>query len=452
MSPVLTPDQIDRLEQEIARVFEIKDFDKVLARYPGRGDPSTFLPANPNNSMRDITSRCLREVEHEGTLMPFLSRVVEHKWDKEPFRRAIFAQARSLARPAGDTAPDTVTIIAALKGLAAIPINPTSGTCDIKKVCQFRQANENSIAEIIRSLDQFEAIKILHDSLHVLQVKGAEWLDQGETDGEVSLPLPVLLAVVDGVRSAAVAVKPRVPPTLIEICQRCKDTALDATARLTSAGLDNHDFALAQLRVLLVSEPPELDQAMFVLSRDLPIKQLRGLLESAADCAVPVSVQAKTAVEALDRLSETLRAHILEHALWQATDIHVRAASQFLAHPSPRFLGDFVPEWSAIRDNLRTLVDPSAGGAPGIESVVNAALVLYDGALPRPGLAIPSGPSSEQRLAELAAAFNDFRQEARLHFLAVDQALKSLFSSLLPLRASLEALTNHLPIVCVCPP
>ncbi|MBV8186557.1 MAG: hypothetical protein JO339_04900, partial [Alphaproteobacteria bacterium] len=428
----LSPEQFTRLEQAIARVFEVADFGTVLERYPGRGEPSTFLPANPNGSRLDVASYCLKEVDKEGTLLPFLSRVVEHKWGQETFRWAILGQVRSLARPANDIAPETAPIIAALKGLADFPFNASSGTCVVAKVCQLWQGKalfdgkpadtaflKDRIGEIIQSLDQFEAIKIVHDSLHVLQVKGAEWLDPGEMNVDATLPLSLLTATVDSVRQAAIEQKPRVPLAIADVCQRCTDTAVDANKRLTSSDADNRDFGLAQLRALLVAEPPHLDQAMFELSRDLPIKQLRALLEAAADCNAQVSEPARSAIDALDRLSDSMRAHILEHALWQATEVHIRAAAQFLSHPGPRFLADFSPEWTAVRRNLLTLVDSPTDGTPAIDAGVNAALVLYERALPTPSVAAPPGPSTEECLRLLVVAFVEFRQKARLDFLAV---------------------------------
>jgi hypothetical protein len=399
-----------------------------------------------------VTSACLKEVDKEGTLIPFLSRVVEHKWEKEAFRWAIFDQVRTLVRPAADTAPHIATIIAALQALTPdVAVNPADGQCRTGTTCKFVREHRPEIDAIVRSLDQFEAVKILHDSLHVLQVKGTAWLDQGDADVEPDFPLPLLQAIVEAVRNAAIAVKQRVPPAVAASCQRCSDTAADATVRLASNDPDQHDFALAQLRALVVSEPPHFDTCMFDLSRDLPIKQLRGLLESASDLAAPLGGQTAAAAEALDRLSETMRAQILEHALWQATELHIRAVSQLLAHPGPGFLDDLYPHWNAVRQNLQTLVDRPTGGAAPIEAALNAAISLYEMALPTQAMPAPSGPSSEKRLAEMVAAFNGFRSTARLHFLAVDQALKTVFSSLLPLRASLDGLRARVPKFCACP-
>ena len=47
-------------------------------------------------------------------------------------------------------------------------------------------------------------------------------------------------------------------------------------------------------------------------------------------------------------------------------------------------------------------------------------------------------------------AFDEFQLKASLLFLAVDQALKSEFSSLLSLRDSLQALDGHVSQFCDC--
>lgn len=449
----LSSQQFDRVGQEIARNFQLDDFDIVFRRYPGRGERSTFLPADPSGrDMFFVTSKCLKQVESEGTIVAFLSRVVEHKWEKQAFRSAIFNQVRILVRSVDDTSPYIAAIITALQALTPnLATDSVAGQCGAGTTCNFVREHRAAIESIIQSLDQFEALKVLHDSLHVLQVKGADWLDHADSDPAPDLPLPILQAIVEAVRNAALAVKARVPPTAVANCQRCLDTATDAATRLASSDPDQRDFAIEQLRQLIVTEPPDLDACMFALSRDLPIKQLRGLLESTGEVSAPIAGQMAAATEALDRLSETMRAHILEHALWQATESHIRAVSQLLADPSSNFLRDLSSEWRAVRQNLQTLVDRPSDGTLPIEAALNGAIVLYERALPTPGVDTSAGPSPESRFIEMVSAFNDFRPKARLYFLAVDQALKSVFSNLLPLRASLDDLLKRVPNNCNCP-
>src|SRR5262249_4208339 len=145
--------------------------------------------------------------------------------------------------------------------------------------------------------------------------------------------------------------------------------------------------------------------------------------------------QMKQAADALRNLSEALRARILEHALWQATEVHIRALARIVANPTARFLVDLATEWSAIKLNLRLLIDPSPDGQ-SLDLALNGALVLSERSLRTRGKPAPPGPSPAERLAGIVAAFDEFRLKARLLFLAVDQALKSEFSSLLPLRDS----------------
>jgi hypothetical protein len=452
MPPTFSPQQIDRLGKEIARVFVLDDFGVVLGRYPGQGEPSTFLPADAGaRPMVFVTSTCLQEIDKEGTLMPFLSRVVEHKWQREDFRSAIFSQARELVRDTSDAAPHIALIIAALKALTPeLAIDANAGNCHGPQTCRVVRGHRAELATIVETLDQFEALKVLHDSLHVLQVKGTDWLDP--SDPTPDLPLEALQAIVEGVRAAAAGVRQRVPPESAAVCERCRDTAADAHSGLGGDD-DRREFALAQLRRLLIEVPPQLDERMFTLSRDLPIKRLRGLLESATDAGLPVAGQMNAAIAALDALSDTMRAHILEHALWQATEHRIRTIAQLLAHPGPGFLDELVDQWGPVRQNLQTLVDsPTGVGVPMIGAVFNSTIALYEGSLPTPGLPPPSGPPPEQRFAAMVEAFNEFRPKTYLHFLAVDQALKTVFTSLLPLRAALDGLRARVPRICVCPP
>lgn len=450
--PIFSPPQIDRLGLAIARVFNLNDFGIVLGRYPGRGEPATFLPAGAaDRPMVFVTSRCLKEVDEEGTLIAFLSRVVEHKWDTEAFRWAIFGQARMLVRSADQTAPHVAKISAALQALTpVVAIDPLAKQCGNKTACRLIQDRRADIETVAKTLDQFEALKTLHDCLHVLQVKGADWLDRDDASVDPDLPLAILESIVSAARDAAIAVSQRVPAEALASCKRCADTAADAAARLASGDSNQHDFALVQLRALVIAEQPVLDGCMFALSRDLPIKQLRGLLE-AADAMAPSVDDYASAANALDRLLETMRANILEHALWQATELHIHAVAQLFAHPGPGFLTDLRTEWTSVKQNLQLLLDLPTTGLP-MDAALNAAMLLYERALPTAGMAAPSGPTPKERFGDMVRAFNEFRPKARLRFLAVDQTLKSVFSGLLPLRASLDGLGVRVPYMCDCSP
>jgi hypothetical protein len=124
-----------------------------------------------------------------------------------------------------------------------------------------------------------------------------------------------------------------------------------------------------------------------------------------------------------------------------------------LANPGPGFLDELVDQWAPVRQNLQTLIDSSTGtGVPMIGAVFNSTIALYEGSLPNPGLPPPAGPPPEQRFAAMVEAFNEFRPQTYLRFLAVDQALKAVFTSLLPLRTALHGLRARVPRICACPP
>lgn len=447
--PDFTPQQIDKLSRAIARDFEYQDFVTVLGRYPGREDAASCLP---DGKTRDVlASSCLNAIRQEGTLVPFLSRVVEHKWKNETLRSAVFAHARSLVRPSPGADQHVRTIVDALAALVAVLAgNAPAGQCPGSWTCVFVRTQKADMATIVASLQQFDALKSLHDSLHVLQVQGAGWLDEGDTDTAADMPPDMILAIVGHVRDAAASVRDLVPEDARAICERCRDTAADAASRMASGVDDDTAFAQAQLRMLVAHEMPAIDEAMFTLSRDLPVRALRAMLESGVRIGGALGARMEAATAALDRLSEVWRANILEHALWQATDARLHIVAEILDDPTGGFLVPLFEQWTAVRQNLQVLIDTPPGGSP-IDAPLNAAIVLYERALPTPGKPTPPGPSPADRLVELLTAFDEFRLKAGVQFLAVDRTLKAVFTNLLPLGASLQALIDHVPTFCTCP-
>jgi hypothetical protein len=455
----LTPQQLDAIGKAIAGTFKLEDFNAVLDRYTGHGDAAGYLPARAGEcTMVVVTDTCLGEIKREGTLLPFLSRVVEHKWQDEKFRATIVERARPLVRPALEKAPPVDVVVQAMTELAGgLAINPAAGTCQNRQTCAFVRDHRSTtqtgeIDSIIIALDQFEALKRLHDSLHILQVQGADWLDDDESPGEPTLPLASLQAIVGAIRTTASDVESRVPEDARDIGRHCVEVATHAGPALGSGDHNQRSFALAELRLLVSAEPPRIDGCIFGLSRELPIKQLRGLLESAIGPGLPLDGKMQQAAESLDRVTEAMRANILEHALWQVTDMRIDEMARILVVPGPGFLNDLSRIWRGVRQTLRTLVDPPEGGAPFMDAALNGALVLYEGALPTPDNPTPSGPSPTERFGEIVTAFTEFRLKARLHFLAVDQALKLMFTSLLPMRDALKTLRARVPQNCQCPP
>lgn len=448
MTDTLTAQQFDELCRVMGDYLKRDDFERVLERYPGKEGPGTCLPEK--GAPLEFATSCMKAVKLEGTIIPFLSRVVEQKWKEEKFRSSIVTRLRVLVRPASAVEPYATTIVGALAALTAALAASPSPQCSGPSTCAFVRQARPAIQTVIGSLDQFDALKALHDSLHVLQVNGADWLDEDETDGPGDLPADTIVEIVRRLRDVAIAVEARLPADIVESCRRCRETATAAAERLVSGVAEETEYALAELRALIAREPEIIDDAMFALSRDLPLRALRDLIESGFGVPGAAGLQMREADVALRRLSEALRARILEHALWQATEIRIRAVARILGNPTGGFLHDLVTEWNAIRQNLRTLLD-TPPNTPAIDLPLNAALVLYERALPIKGKPTPPGPSPIARLAEMAVAFDEFRLKASLHFLAIDKALKAEFSSLLPLRDSLQALDSQVSHFCACP-
>ena len=448
MTETLTPQQFDELCRVMGDNLKRDDFERVLERYPGKEGPGTCLPEN--GAPLQFATSCMKAVAIEGMTFPFLSRVVEQKWKDEKFRSSIVGRVRVLVRASAAVEPLAGTIAGALTALTAALAASPSPQCPGRTTCDFVRQSRPALQIVIGSLDQFDALKALHDSLHVLQVNGADWLDEDQTEQTRDLPRENFVEIVGRLRDVAAAVETHLAGDVVECRRRCHDIAASAARRLAAGAEDESEFALAELRALVAREPEIIDEAMFVLSRDLPLRTLRDLIESGASVPGAPGQQMAEASEALRQMSEALRARILEHALWQATETRIRALDRILGNPTGSFLRDLFTEWSAIRQNLRTLID-AAPNVPAIDLPLNAALVLYERALPIPGKPTPPGPSAEERLSEIVAAFNEFRLKASLRFLGVDKALKGEFSSLLPLRDSLRALESQVSLFCACP-
>jgi hypothetical protein len=448
MTEALTPQQFDELCRVMADTFKRDDFERVLERYPGREGPGTCLADNA--VPLQLATSCMKAVKLEGTILPFLSRVVEQKWKDEKFRTTIVGKVRVLVRTSSVVEPHATTIVAALTALTAALAASPSPQCPGPATCAFVRQSRSPLQVFIASLEQFDALKALHDSLHVLQVNGADWLDEDQTDDSRDLPREAFVSIVERLRDVAAAVEPRLPAELVESCRRCHDIATSAAQQLVSGAGHGPEYALAELRALVAREPALIDDAMFAVSRDLPLRTLRDLIESGASVPGAPGLQMQAAAQALRSLSETLRARILEHALWQATEMRIRALGRLFGDPTGGFLGELVAEWNAIKQNLRVLIDP-APNMPAPDLALTGALVLYERSLPMRGRPAPSGPSPEERLAEMAVVFDEFRLKMNLHFLAVDKALKAEFSSLLPLHASLQALDGQISNFCTCP-
>lgn len=448
MTDTLTAQQFDELCRVMGDNLKRDDFERVLERYPGKEGPGTCLPEN--GAPLQFATSCMKAVKLEGTVLPFLSRVVEQKWKDEKFRASIVGKVRVLVRSSTAVEPQAKAIAGALTALSAALAASPPPQCPGRMTCDFVRQSRPALQTVIGSLDQFDALKALHDSLHVLQVNGGDWLDEDQTDDTRDLPRETFVEIVGRLRDVAAAVETRLPGSVVECCRRCHTIATAAAQRFAAGTEDEAEYALAELRALIAREPEIVDEAMFVLSRDLPLRTLRDLIESGTSVPGAPGQQMMEASQALRQMSEALRARILEHALWQATEIRIRALDRILGNPIGSFLRDLFIEWSAIRQNLRTLIDASPN-APAIDLPLNAALVLYERALPIKGKPAPPGPSAEERLAEIASAFDEFRLKASLQFLAVDKALKAEFSSLLPLRDSLQALELQVSLFCACP-
>lgn len=429
MTLALTGEQVESLRR-IARAHCTRaDVDQALARYPGALEASSTVPTG-NPTMEEIVARCVKEIATESPYfsLSFVLRLIEQTWAAEPVRRDVAASVPALLRPPRRLGAQADRVQAGLAALArCLPPKPsTSGVGDVavfRRICAVRA----ELRAAATALARFGALKGLHDALHRLQVHGAAWLDTIPSPGPAfPVPLPVLLR---GVLEAADPSSPALLPPQAEACARCRDAAADAGRRIATGDPDEAAFAHAGLTALLMRELPLLDAALFDTSREFP---LRGFHRLFADAAVR---------DAAIDLGDTLRRRLMEHGLWQETDLRLYAMEQALLNPAPLAqMADGLLTWTSA--NLRVLLDP-----PEVKRVVAPlidAFLRYSEAS-EPG--VPPGSVSGS-LDEVRRRFAAMRDAARSAFLEADKDLKEDFGLLLALEPGLRDLLSRVPGFC----
>lgn len=438
MTLALTPEQAEILRKIVVKAkYTVLDVETALTRCPGAPDWDTIAPLEPDkSSMEDLTGGLLEKI---GTVSPyhpfsFLLRLIEQKWALEEVRRGVAADMPSLVRPPRGIAGQVTALTVALTAmLDKLPATLTPGTIVedpvFRRLCDVRPA----IEAMVKSLSHFEAMKEAHDSLHMLQVMGAEWLDTvDEKDDDaaapaITVPLLAPLSRITAVMTASIA---KLPADLAKSCERCRDASTDADKRIRTGNPDEAAFACGALRAMLIREAPELDTAMFLVSRDFPLREFCNLFGD------PLTREV-----AFD-LGDTLRRRLMEHALWQATDLRLYAIEQTLAHPTDTLTADLMRLFPWTRSSLSTLLDPETAQrvVPQMNDVVVRYVLAADGQAP--------AGAAPATVKDICKAFSNLRGAARSAFLDVDQALKQDFARLATLQNLLNSLLIRVPRSC----
>ena len=405
------------------------DVKLALGRCPGAPIWDDIVPNKYD--METLTDTLLERVGRESPYLPFsfLLRLMEQTWASDAVRRGITSKLPSLVRPPRRIAGQVDALVNALSAMPKeLPVlTPGVAVNDLfRRLCEAR----GDIQKMVDSLKLFAALKAIHDSLHTLQVLGAEWLDALAKRGAQATSTAPLLALLSRVISVTTQPADKLPPDIVESSVRCREASVDADKRLRGGNQDEIAFACSALRGMLMHEPPLIDAAMFAVSREFPLVQFCTFFDDA------------TAREAAFDLGDTIRRRLMEHALWQATDQGLYQIEQILAHPPSSLTGELVARFPWTRSYLSVLFDAptSQRVIPPMNDAVTRYVLAADGHLPD-GMAAAS-------LEDICAAFGNLRSAARSAFLDVDQALKEDFSRLLKLQEPLEAILLRVPDGC----
>lgn len=429
MTLELTDNQVDLLRTLTYPYCVETDVESALSRYPGALGKADCFPTP--FTLDTLTKSCVDKLSLEKLYFSrsFILRLIEQTWSAEKMRRGVVAAVPALVRPPRGFDGQIAALVAALAALIeTMPANPWTG--NVGDAAVFRRFGENrtEIAAVAEALGHLEALKSVHDALHLLQVLGAAWLDPPAEGRAAPADAAPLLALLLRVEAAAVDRAMILPDALSASCTRCLETSSDARRRIGTNDPDETAFALAAVRAMLIRELPLIDAAMFAISRDLPLRHFCGVFgdSPARDAAVD--------------LGDTLRRRLMEHALWQATDLRLYAIEQILMQPTPASgkLMALLP-WTV--SDLRLLLDPATRDR--VVPVMQDAVVRFYG-MGGPGPA-PAGGRLTGSLDDVRAAFAALRSAARSAFLEVDQALKQDFASLLALKSPLETILARVP-------
>lgn len=403
----------------------------ALSRYPGTRNQAS-VPWD-SYSTYDRIRNCLVAIGEDNEDLPtsFMLRLIEVCWTTDAVRRDIIEAVPQLVRPPRGLQVQIATVAAALDDLiASLPDPPDARAANYRPICKARTEIEAAAA----ALTQFLAVKDLHDALHILQIMGAAQLDTivGSIDQSAAIPLQSLL-----MRIVAVATQQQasLPPSCLDPCQRCIEACTDALQRVGLPDADEVAFAYASLRAMLVRELPLIDAALFAVSRDFPLRQFQDMFR-------PDKLR-----EAAIELGDTLRRRIMEHTLWQATDIRLYAIEQALANSSPTLLtqlvkGSAAPLLLTVFD-LRKLLDRET--ALRVVAPFNDVFLRYTATT---GPSPAANPALRASLSDLQAAFATMRDAARSAFLEADRALKQDLAELMALRSRLDAVLVRVPYDC----
>ena len=423
---------------------------EALLRYPGDREPDDCLA--PNVPLKENVYRCLREVNGEKLLGPFLSRVVEWQWGQPKYNAGLLAidqVADLVLAPDGLQRVFPVASNGVKRLLSLISDEPKYGAVGAlqgdEKAFAMVCRNRAGFLQLRDTLGQLKALKGVHDALHVLQLASADWLEPIPDDDDDASPIVLPVAALAGKVKEAEAIVARIIPSLkaehMSLGQRAAASLTAISGELTHANAGQQAAGLERLRQLLMSIPPEIDAAIFGLSRDLPVRDISRAFGEINDPADPQYVGFDRVREAMALLGEALRGRVLEHAMWQATDLRLYKLENTLSDYDAGFLTPFQRDWNEVKFSVRLLFDSPHQDRPP-DMLVNMALDAYDRALQAQSAGLTAMPLVEA-FDQIVRTFNSLKALLRNRFLEVDKALKEELEFVGALATDLDTLLDR---------
>lgn len=433
MTLALDAGQMEKLRRIASGSCSFTNVEAALRRYPGRLTPAECY--SDKVPIFEATDACIKLIltEQKYFALSFLLRLVEEVWPIEAVRRAVADDrdvAVLLSAPTGFDSQLQVLQAALGAILAATVPNPQPGAVGdagtFRRLCDRR----DDLGRIVTTLEHFEALKSVHDALHMVQVLGSPWLDPIGPGPGAQATEP-LLALLKRVIDIATAREPLLDAAGAAACQRCVVACQEAMIRIGTDAGDEVAFARASLRALLMRELPALDAELFAVSRGFPLRSFHEIFTdpSHRDSAID--------------LADTLGRRVMSHALWQATDLRIGLIEQALVDAGDRLmtqLVDLVPWTLRI---LTVLLDEEASRR--VIPRFRTAYFTYS---------LASDPKSTGQAsvadaqAELRTAFAALRDAARSGFLAADHALLQDFARLVGLNDAFREILSRVPPFC----
>jgi hypothetical protein len=421
--------------------------DSAFSRYPGRFSVDDFF--SPYLPSAQNLRNCLRGVNQEVLLRPFLSRVIEDQWRNDGLKEAVLRKMPDLVlAPIGLEAALQTVADGFHRLLGLIAVNPQPGAVGARpgddKAFRMVSENRKALLQLRETLGHLRALKGLHDALHVLQIGSADWLEPAPEDEEEEPDLlPPIAALAKLVQDAEAIVADKIPAldeAHATLGRQAMQTLAVVGSELRAADSDARSAGLERLRSALMSLPKDIDAAIFDLSRDLPVRCISHAFGGLNDSAQPDYAGFDRVQAAMAQLGEALRGRVREHAMWQAIDVSLYALENTLCSRDPGFLELFVRRWQEIRRFIRYLSDRSFGDNPP-DSLVGMALVAYDLAL-QTQTGGRADLSPDEAFDEIFKTFSAFKAFPRERFLAVDKALKEELALLGALQKDLDELLD----------